>query len=179
MANMTAAEALKADMSALKPLKPTNGKSPSKFTTPAKPAPPPPVEPSPTQPVEEEEDSDMGIPGFGVLPEPPMPVSTETPEADVSVDSLPVAENDAEDSRMSSNGPGDEPDTSIDAGSNIDSPRGVKRSIGEANSADESFVSAADDDDAPPSAEAATTLARVVHKDGTVEQEDTIKSVIF
>lgn len=155
MANMSAAEVLKAELSGLVALKPSAS---------SKPVAPPPV-PSDMQ-VEEASD----IPGLGAHkrkdsisePAPPPAVRPETPlESDADADGDPDP-----DSRMI----GDE---AMVEGNATDSAAGAKRKFEEGPGSDDVVedvvVVEEDDEDAP------AVAALKVNPDGTVEQEDTVK----
>lgn len=179
MANMSAAEMLKAELAGLTPVKPD-------LALPSKPAPPSNVNtvPHANVPAPVSNASDMSgndsqaefesVPGFGNYSsmlstanaqiDVPMKVDQETP--DVEAD----AEGDIDPDVLPANGH-----------SNGDVPVvGTKRKLGEDQDddvdveAEVDTTMADDEDEAPPDASA---LALKVNADGTVEQEDTVKYV--
>lgn len=154
MANMSAAEVLKAELAGLQPVK----KSASSFTstpTPAVPPPPPQqhieVDTPPPAVVATMEDDDSEIPGLGVNG----PVDTSP---DVHMRSESSTQESPQGHKRKAEEV-EEEDAELDA-----------------ESAEVVEVEVDDDDDAPPDVDAATAaLALKVNPDGTVEQEDTVK----
>jgi 5'-3' exoribonuclease 2 len=171
MANMSAAEVLKAELSGLSPVKaPTTSK--------------PPRAPTPPQPMDlnlsdAQDDASMSIPGLGShsrtngaaaalhpFPPPMVPsLRSETPgESDADADGDPDP-----DTKMDSV----EPEGSKEVDSNVHA--GVKRTFEEGPGSDDvvndAVIVEEEDDDAPPS----MNMALKVNADGTVEQEDTVK----
>jgi len=173
MANMSAAEVLKAELSGLSPVKaPTSSKPPRASTPP---------QPMDLNPPDAQDDASISIPGLGshsrtntngaaaALPPLPPPVApslrSETPgESDADADGDPDP-----DTKMDSV----EPEGSKDVDSNIHA--GVKRTFEEGPGSDDVVndvvIVEEEDDDAPPS----MNIALKVNADGTVEQEDTVK----
>ncbi|KAG6880404.1 hypothetical protein C0992_000006 [Termitomyces sp. T32_za158] len=173
MANLSAAEVLKAELSGLVPVKslPAKPPSPTKPVVPVATLEAAPMSASPIipgiNPVISHVDEDEEVPGFGNHHNtaPPEPVSEHDaiivdPKADVDVDT----ESDAKD-LISTNG-------------DSDHVAGVKRKFEEGPAApDESaddIVAIEEDDDAPPDAPSGVPALKV-NPDGTVEQEDTVK----
>lgn len=160
MANMTAAEALKAELAGLKPLKP-------KGTT-TKPAPPMAPPPNPTQQVHQEAikteasvelEDEGGIPGLDNVEEivkmdsqEEGPITPIDPSAEDSEVAATVAEQDQQ-----------SPASSV----------GTKRKFDEIDSStpDGEIVLVEDED----ATESAPAKKRIVHADGTVESEDTVR----
>lgn len=176
MANMSAAEVLKAEMSGLAPVKPalpvkptpapTSETIPSSATLEASP-----ISIDPTSHITVDDDPDE-VPGFGnhrnssvVVAPPPEhkvePMAIDTPaESDADADGEPD--------------PDEQPITEEIAGDMT--LAGVKRKFEEGPAAPddaEDVVTVEEDDDAPPE----VALALKVNADGTVEQEDTVKYV--
>lgn len=171
MANMSAAEVLKAELSGLSPVK-----APAISKPPRAPTPPQPMDLN--QP-DAQDDASMSIPGLSShsrtngaaaalhpLP-PPMapPLRSETPgESDADADGDPDP-----DTKMDSV----EPEGSKEVDSNVQA--GVKRTFeegpGSGDVVNDVVIVEEEDDDAPPS----MTMALKVNSDGTVEQEDTVK----
>ncbi|EJF62888.1 5'-3' exoribonuclease 2 [Dichomitus squalens LYAD-421 SS1] len=181
LANMSAAEMLKAEMASLIPLKPS--KSATKSSTTANSAPPPPVaasaparEPSSapdatiTATVTTTDDAD--IPGLGGMT--PVSSSTTVFETPMSVEPVPPVEDGTDDVDGEEIPAGAEDSFMTDA---IETElHGVKRSIDEVeaeDAEDPEDLGPSDDDDAP--AEAETSYVLKVNPDGTVDQEDQVK----
>lgn len=161
MANMSAAEVLKAELSGLSPLKPSAL---------SKPAPPPPAQ------SDMQVDEVADIPGLGahkrknsisvpVPPPAPPYVRPETPgESDTDADGEPDL-----DSKMFAN---ETKTAGNDEGNVTDTAVGTKRKFEEGPGSDdaiEDVVVEEDDEDAP------AVAVLKVNSDGTVEQEDTVK----
>ncbi|GBE79391.1 XRN 5'-3' exonuclease N-terminus-domain-containing protein [Sparassis latifolia] len=152
MANMSAAEMLKAELAGLTPLKPSSPlKSGGSASTPSTPSVPPPAETSQTSsvvrhsPIVAESSASM------------------TSKEVVAVDADAEGEPDADVTPM-------EDDTTLN--DNANSSVLGKRSIEEVEN-DEEEEDLGSDDDAPP--DASDALAYKVNADGTVEQEDLVK----
>jgi 5'-3' exoribonuclease 2 len=179
MANMSAAEVLKAEMSGLVPVKPA---------LPVKPTPAPPSEtiPSPAtleaspmsiDPTSQNavDDDPDDVPGFGnhrnssvVVPAPPSEQKVESMAIDTPAESDADADGEPD--------PDEQPITEGIAGDVNQTSAGVKRKFEEGPGATEDaddVVTVEEDDDAPPE----VALALKVNADGTVDQEDTVKSV--
>ncbi|KAH9938476.1 XRN 5'-3' exonuclease N-terminus-domain-containing protein [Fomitopsis serialis] len=174
MANMSAAEMLKAELAGLQPLKPKSTKS---TTTPAAITKPdtatratsvsvPAAAPAslPTQPEVKVDEED--VPGLG---------ASASPEFELDPATVPNSETLAQSDEMDADGI---PDSSVQSEEfamsvDDDGPRGTKRSIDEAE-ADEEPEGLGDDDD-EDEAPASTSLTLKVNPDGTVEQEDVVK----
>jgi len=160
MANMSAAEVLKAELSGLSPVKPPA----------SKPVPVPPVSVSPQN---LKTDDENAIPGFGTHSQKTGTSSTSilpAVKADISAESDADADGDPDpDAKMS-----EEPDVpnGVDHEAN-DSFTGIKRKFeegpGSDDVVDDIVVVEEDDEDAP------AVPALKVNADGTVEQEDTVK----
>jgi len=172
MANMSAAEVLKAELSGLSPVKPTTSSKPVRAPTP-----PQPMALTP----DAHDDTNMSIPGLGShpgtngaaaashpLPPPIAPaLRSETPgESDADADGDPDPDTNMD--LVESEG-GKDADSSIHAG--------AKRKFEEGPGSDDIAIVndvvtvEEEDDDAPPS----MNMALKVNADGTVEQEDTVK----
>lgn len=162
MANMSAAEVLKAELAGLVPVK----KSASSIQSTPTPANPPKVvdiadsTPPPAIVASMDDDDDSEVPGLSGVP----PVAVNT---NVIAQSLTLDGTD---------------DVSMPESSVPKSPHGVKRRHEEVDEEDatidaEESVVIEEDDDAPPEVEADTSVAYAlkVNADGTVEQEDTVK----
>lgn len=171
MANMSAAEVLKAELSGLSPVKASASSKPPRV-------------PTPPQPVnlnraDAQDDANMSIPGLGshsrtngapaALPSLPPPVApslrSETPgESDADADGDPDP-----DTKMDSVEPegGKDVDSSIHAGAK----RKFEEGPGSDDVVNDVVIVEEEDDDAPPS----MNMALKVNADGTVEQEDTVK----
>lgn len=174
MANMSAAEVLKAEMSGLSPVKPDRSlpikPPPTASVTVSSPAT---LEASPmsTSPPTRnfvpgllEDDSD-DVPGFGNHRN-----GSALPLVDVSMNATPT-ENDAD-----ADGEPDPDALQIDGGTTgkVELVAGTKRKFGEGPAIDDDDeVTVEDDDDVPVDA----PLAMKVNPDGTVEQEDTVQLV--
>ncbi|TFY53636.1 hypothetical protein EVJ58_g9344 [Rhodofomes roseus] len=169
MANMSAAEMLKAELAGLQPLKPKSTKSPPAVTkpdstTPAASVSAPAAPPAslPTQPDMKIDEED--VPGLG---------APTSPEFELDPAAVPNSETLAQSDEMDADGI---PDPSVQSEeftmSVDDGPRGRKRSIDDVE-ADEvpEDLGDEDEDDAPVS----TSLTMKVNADGTVEQEDVVK----
>lgn len=189
MANMSAAEMLKAELSGLSPVKPN-------LALPPKPTPPPSSENSV---LKEEHNAENDVPGFGnhnhtifensstsmidaqaraqMLEESIGTVDAENASTAMNVDGMgqPMKVDETVTAESDADADGEvDPDHSGAYSSSV----GVKRKFGDAEGptdetldADETLGS--DDDDAPPD----VPLALKVNADGTVEQEDTVKYV--
>lgn len=163
MANMSAAEMLKAELAGLMPVKPT-ASAPSKSTSDTAPANL--DEKASEIPIASHGDDDVpGLNGSAVITQSPPPSVID------STIVLPV-END-----IDAEG---EPDPNVSADDLMihedigGSPRGQKRPIDEVDDVDEDEeILGSDDDDVPVS----TSLTLKVNPDGTVEQEDLVKYV--
>jgi len=158
MANMSAAEALKAELSALKPLKPKSG--PPKTDASAAgsfPTLPPPT-PSEIQISFNEED--IGIPGLEPVDE---PTAVEQLHDELSIPTEPTEPPEVSATQT------------IEQDASSETPtKGVKRKIDEL---DENEGAGLEDDaiDDKERLENGSAKKRVVHSDGTVESEDTVK----
>ncbi|KAH9947299.1 exoribonuclease 2 [Amylocystis lapponica] len=149
MANMSAAEMLKAELAGAIPLKPSAS---SKTAAPVVPALPPAPVAAPVEAVPE-----AAVDNF--LVEAATMFNSETsPEVDMD------AEGEPDPDATSANG-----DADVRMNGDSDGPRGTKRSI----DATEDDEDTAEDDEPPP--DVADTLSFKVNADGTVEQEDTVK----
>ncbi|KAF8901650.1 XRN 5'-3' exonuclease N-terminus-domain-containing protein [Gymnopilus junonius] len=156
MANMSAAEVLKAELSGLTPVKPSaSSKSSASLVTPT---PPPNTNPVSTQVTEDV------IPGLG---------SNDAPSSDVAQPLVQVADEADADAEIDADTQilsGDAEDLDVPM---PDSLAGTKRKFEEGPASDDVIDDVVtveeEDDDAPPS------LAMKVNADGTVEQEDTVK----
>jgi 5'-3' exoribonuclease 2 len=163
MANMSAVEVLEAELASLKPLKPKA--SPSKpailTTSTVVPASNPSVPPA--QIVPEPSSTDDGVSGLDVDEEPAV-IPTGHLESQVSeaalIEQSPIQTD--ESTTIA-------PDTAIAPPSSI----GVKRKIDELGT---NGANTPVDEEKP--SEAATIKKRIVHADGTVETEDTVKLVV-
>ncbi|KAG6907833.1 hypothetical protein DXG01_007215 [Tephrocybe rancida] len=172
MANLSAAEVLKAEMSGLVPVK----SLPAKPATPSKPVVPvasleaAPMSTSPADSGPNPTAPDDEVPGFGnhrnVVP---------APQPESKSDAMVVDANTA-DADADAEGESD-PDSLMNANGDIDHVAGVKRKFEEGpaapDDAADDVVTVEEDDDAPPDVAAAPALK--VNADGTVEQEDTVK----
>ena len=178
LANMSAAEMLKAEMASLIPLK-KSSKSTAKSSTTSSAAPPPTASASapsvlnatnPPPPVTSTNDVD--IPGLGGVIS--VTSSTTVSETAMSVDLVRPTEdgvNDVDGEEI----PAEVGDSFMTDGTES---RGVKRTIDEVEAEDAENVEdldRSDEDEAP--AEADTSYAFKVNPDGTVEQEDLVKCV--
>lgn len=166
MANMSAAEVLKAQLNGLSPVKPS-----------AKDSPVPVSKPEPMDESNVDDDMD-GVPGLGAfsrqrdpspsLPPPPVPQlpSSQTPgESDADADADADAELDPDTKMLSA-------DSEAVSGEVLDILAGAKRKYEEGPGSDEPAEDIEeDDDDHTPS------LILKVNSDGTAEQEDHVKSV--
>ena len=169
---MSAAEVLKAEMAALIPVKKLSRSSTTTSVPPAA-SPKSPAVKSPSGPIPPPITSaeDVEIPGLGGLTS---VASSSHSETNMSVEPPPAAENGTEVEPAGDGAPAGTEDSSMTDGSE---PRGVKRSIDEAE--DEEAEDAepsgpSDEEDAPGD----KSLALKVNPDGTVEQEDTVKWVL-
>lgn len=177
MANLSAAEVLKAELSGLVPVKPD-------LSLPAKPSvntdvvPPATLEPlrmSNDPPPRETSNSD-DIPGFGahnggsVIAVPSQEPASEPIAVDADVDADAEGEPDLEDKIAVDGEPAD-----TEPASTEDSLSG-KRKFEEGPGEDEADETLADDEEAP--ADGAVTYALKVNADGTVDQPDTVKCVV-
>lgn len=172
MANMSAAEMLKAELAGLQPLKPKaltkSTYSPpiaakpdaANGTTAYVPAAVPASLPAKPDTRPDEED----VPGLGV------PTS---PVFDLNPATVPTSETSAQGDDMDIHVAADQPDLAMLV-DNEDRPRGVKRSLNEAE-AEEEPENVVEDDDDEDEAPVSTSLAMKVNADGTVEQEDLVK----
>lgn len=154
LANLSAAETLKAEIASLVPLKPSA--SSVKAAPPSTPTPPAPV---PPPVVEVTEDTDE-IPGLSVPEE--LLSAVPEPIADVVP---PIEEEVKEETEESEPMKVDEVELS---------PQGVKRKA-EAIEEEVSDEGLGSEEEAPAEAETPTPYALKVNADGTVEQEDTVK----
>ncbi|KAJ7368034.1 exoribonuclease 2, partial [Mycena albidolilacea] len=181
MANLSAAEMLKAELSGAVPVKPN-------LSLPAKPAttapgtdtflPPPPPDSSSSL-SNGTPDHDEGVPGFGnhhastaAMSDPPH--DPDDPTVPVEPTALNGAEGDVEtDEPMNS----DVSTVTIDTVMNSDDDSvtsGLKRKLSEMEDAgSETIID--EEDDAPPDVSVRLPNALKVNTDGTVEQEDTVK----
>ncbi|KAG6833818.1 hypothetical protein H0H87_011752 [Tephrocybe sp. NHM501043] len=171
MANLSAAEVLKAEMSGLVPVKPLPAKPPS----PSKPVVPmATLEAAPmsislattsVNPIADDE-----VPGFGNHRNAVTAAQPQSQNSGMAVDAS------AADADADADGESD-PDALMNATNDVDHAAGVKRKFDEGPAApDEStdeVVTVEEDDDAPPDAAAPPALK--VNSNGTVEQEDTVK----
>ena len=169
LANMSAAEVLKAEMASLMPVKKASrSSSTSTPTITPTTAPKSPAIKSPSGPIAPPITSavDVEIPGLGGL------TSSAISEKSMSVEPNPppAAEDGAQ--PEGDGAPAEaEDDSAMTDGTE---PRGVKRSIEEADSEEAGNAEESSDEDAP----ADKPLALKVNPDGTVEQEDTVKCVL-
>lgn len=164
MANMSAAEVLKAELSGLSPLKP----SASSLSAP----------PQPSMQVDQAVNEESSIPGLGPpksntaassLPQPSVP-STVPPEAPAESDA--DADGDPDPDAKMASGDTNQTDLEDDGSSTVP---GTKRKFEEGPGSDdvvEDVVVVEEDDE-----ESSATPALKVNPDGTVEQEDTVKYV--
>jgi 5'-3' exoribonuclease 2 len=159
MANMNAAEALKAELAALKPLKPRAGAA-RPYASAAVSLPPP---PPPTQSEIEKSSvaEDIGIPGLETVDE---PIAVEQPDGELSIPTEPTEPSSAP------------PEVSATLGFEQDatstSPfKGVKRKLDEIERPDQEGEAI----DEEERSETPLAKKRIVHADGTVESEDTVK----
>ncbi|KAG6866523.1 hypothetical protein C0991_003067 [Blastosporella zonata] len=177
MANLSAAEVLKAEMSGLVPVKslPAKPASPSKPVIPVATLEAAPMSTSPTTSGVIPTDDDDEVPGLGnhrnVVPDP-------QPESQSSA--MVVDANDADADAEGESDP-DALMSAIRDNDDVGHVAGVKRKFEEGPAAPEEstddVVTVEDDDDAPPDA-AEPVPALKVNADGTVEQEDTVKCVV-
>lgn len=157
MANMSARDVLKAEMSGLSPVKQSKNAS-----LPAKPPPPPPALNLPSKPELEQE---AVIPG---LDAPPPPSVVEPVKPDASVGSEADADGDVDpDTKM-----GDDTKDVHEGDISIGSKRKFAEGPGDSEGPTEDVV-AVEDEEAEGDASAVAALK--VNPDGTVEQEDTVK----
>ena len=185
LANMSAAEMLKAEMASLIPLKPSKSATKSAPTT-ASAAPPPPVTaadapateplgaPDTTTTATVTTTDEADIPGLGGMT--PVTSSTTISETAMSVEPVPPVEGGVDDVDGEEI-PAETEDSFMTDGTGTES-RGVKRSIDEVedeDAEDPEDLGPSDEDDAP--VEADTSYALKVNADGTVEQEDLVKCV--
>ncbi|KAI0824633.1 XRN 5'-3' exonuclease N-terminus-domain-containing protein [Trametes gibbosa] len=180
LANMSAAEMLKAEMASLIPVKASKSSfsTPAVLTTPTPPATNGPLESVPTPSAIVPSSDEPEIPGLGGSFS-ALPVDV----ADSSAPSEPVipVESDVDSNAMDEAGP-----PSVKAEDSVmhdnTGPRGVKRSIDDVAAEDaaaadvdgdvvENLGSDEDDEDTPTN----TSLKFKVNPDGTVEQEDVVK----
>lgn len=169
MANMSAAEVLKAELAGLTPVKPS-ANSFSSASTPAVPTPQPTVDddvPPAIAANTEPSDESTDIPGLGAGPN----------VSNVVVDSM---EEDTPENGQQ--------DDVANGASTPESPHGVKRKHEIVEAEDEEVDEAEgdvtipieeDDDDDDADATVATNYALRVNPDGTVEQQDTVRYVIL
>lgn len=184
MANMSAAEMLKAELSGLVPVKPDLSLPPKPVSSTADmvmnaPVPPPAtLDASRMSSVHDDDSSDPNdVPGLGnhhhrIVDSPSTPAQVHTGGEPMRFDT--PAESDAD-----ADGEPD-PDHAFPTPANGDVAveeisAGVKRKFGEGPEADEAENSTSEGDEDAPSDGAA--LALKVNPDGTVEQEDTVKCV--
>lgn len=177
MANMSAAEMLKAELAGLQPLKPKSStKSTHSTPTAAKPNAangttatyvPAAVSASlPAKPDTKPDEED--VPGLGAL---------TSPVFDVDPATIPTSEILAQGDDMDADVAPDlsiQPDDLAMLVDDEDRPRGVKRSLDEAEAQAEP-EDLAEDDEGEDEATVSTSLAMKVNADGTVEQEDVVK----
>ena len=164
MANLSAAEMLKAEMMSAVPVNPAARKkhlaqirAAAKVEDTAKPP-----EPSPVEPIPEDQQQQPNI-------------NNSTP----SSDEQPIAADSPPEANQS-----EEPiETPNDVAFDVDSPpHGVKRKADEAEDAEGEDIEDYDlgpDDEEEEANESSAAPKRVVNPDGTVEQEDTVKQVEF
>lgn len=163
MANMSAAETLKAELAGLMPVKANLHKASDSVTT----------EPAPTSlsTISIDGDDEEEVPGFGLHKSSDVNVSIEeiakTSEIVMSVNDVSTDE------------PTDEP-TDLAGSDHADKVLiGVKRSISEVDDVvEESMAELGDDADDAPEDAGVVPKALKVNADGTVDQEDTVKFVI-
>ncbi|KAF8211396.1 XRN 5'-3' exonuclease N-terminus-domain-containing protein [Mycena galopus ATCC 62051] len=184
MANLSAAEMLKAELSGAVPVKPN-------LSLPAKPAttapgtdtflPPAPPPDSSSSLSNGTPDDDEGVPGFGNHHAMTATIS-DTPEDhnDPAVPVEPTALNGAEgdvetDDPMNGDVTADVTADTIDTSMNSDegSVSGLKRKLSDMEDVADETIGGEDDDDAPP--DVSVRLSLKVNSDGTVDQEDTVK----
>ncbi len=177
LANMSAAEMLKAEMASLIPLK-KSSKSATKSS--ANSAVPPPAASAPVSelpsaldatnpPMTVTSSDDVDIPGLGGVTS-----VTSSSETAISINPTRPVEDSADDVDGEEI-PAEAEDSFMSDGTES---RGVKRSIGEVEAEDAEGaeeLGRSDEDEAP--AEADTSYAFKVNFDGTVEQEDMVKCV--
>ena len=169
MANMSAAEVLKAELAGLVPVK--KSASASSFKTAAAPAPAPAAAPAPADPTP----PSTSTSDHDVLP-PAAPAPIAEDEADVPGLGTPGPNASEPHSDMVVDGTNDG-DHVMDEAPAQESPHGAKRKRDvleeeEAEEAEETIE--LEDDEAPPDADQ-SAYALKVNADGTVEQEDRVK----
>lgn len=157
LANLSAAETLKAEIASLVPLKPSASST--------KVAPAPALAPTPTPPVPltqtdgPSEDVDE-IPGLSV------------PEELLSAEPAPIAEDPAPNIADAPEESAEDDTMKVDEAEAL--LHGIKRKI-ETVEEEDSDEGVGSEEEAPAGTEAATSYALKVNPDGTVEQEDTVK----
>ena len=180
LANMSAAEILKAEMASLVPVKKTS-RAASMATATTAATPPvsstsPPAAQPPSGPIAPPVTSaDIDIPGLGGLPS---VASSTISETSMSVD-VPAAAEPAVGDAVSPAGngaPAGAEDDSVMSEPDGSGPHGVKRSIEEVETEDAADPDSLDDEE-ETAPEGDKTLALKVNPDGTVEQEDFVKCV--
>lgn len=177
LANMSAAEMLKAEMASLVPVKASRSSTTSSTT--AASAVPLAASPSTTSATTTVTSADdVEIPGLGGLSSVTSSTMSETP---MPVDTLPAENGDQHDDIDGEEIPAEAEDSFM---TDVSEPRGVKRRLeeveaeeAEADVAEE--IGPSDEEEAPAEAEADTSYALKVNPDGTVEQEDTVKCAGF
>ena len=158
MANMTAAEALKAEMAGLKPLKPK--KTPPKVMNLVTPnVPTSPVQPPPDAPFASASNSASCIPGLDMADE---PLDSEGIKPEIGT---PMEPNTGPSDTTASQ----EQEQAVPNHSLV----GLKRKLEEVDNLTPDGSNTPAEDDEP--VEAIPAKKRVVHADGTVETEDTVK----
>jgi 5'-3' exoribonuclease 2 len=165
MANMSAAEAFKAELAALTPLKPKNSKvqQPQESSVVA---PPVPV----TRP-----DTDEDIPGFDASPEEDGGNVARDAQQDADSGNALDAIKVEEDQNFGANGFADPP-------ANDAALSGVKRKVEEVDKmedTDTAIVTVQEEDDEPDKVEETVIKKLKVNADGSVDQEDTVRYVQF
>lgn len=171
MANMSAAEALKAELANLKPLKPksSSSKAPSQTTM----APPPGLTAPDAQPSSAPEPTasadEGGIPGLDVMIEEPA-ASESHPEPEPEPESSTPSKPNSAQPVVSEPIP-----AAVNSTANSPSVAGVKRKLDEIETFASGVTTPLDEEE---SQDTAPAKKRVVHADGTVETEDTVKSAI-
>ncbi|TFK43238.1 hypothetical protein BDQ12DRAFT_170351 [Crucibulum laeve] len=178
MANMSAAEMLKAEMAGLSPVKPSSSLPPKPIVTQAPPAPSTTLDASrmSTSPADDSDD----FPGFGTHSRPsalaPPPVPQQQTRSDTPAESDADADGEVDPDAMSltgNEGPANGNAEDVDA-----ILAGAKRKFEEGpgtnDEVDDEVVTVEEDDDDEAIAER-KRLALKVNADGTVEQEDIVK----
>ncbi|KAF7313569.1 5'-3' exoribonuclease [Mycena chlorophos] len=169
MANMSAAEMLKAELNGAVPVRPNPSLPPKPVTTlpdistavPATPT-------SASAPPSERDDDADAVPGLGTIHSPSR--SPTTPSHVFNGSTMPVA-----DSEMMIDEPAppvDDDSTEATTMNGDASPSAAKRKLADMEEPDVEEETFADDDDAPPNV---SVVKLKVNADGTVDQEDTVK----